>query len=440
MTLLAPAERRWQFWIDRGGTFTDVVARRPDGSLATAKLLSENPEQYADAAVEGIRRLLGLRAGEPVTPAQVECVNMGTTVATNALLERKGEPTLLVTTRGFGDALRIGTQARPRLFDRHIVLPEGLYARVVEADERLAVDGSVVQPLDEAALASALREAVADGLRACAIVFMHGWRHSAHEAAAARLARQAGFAQVSVSHEVSPLLKLVPRGADGRGGGLHGLATDLVANAAVVLGEEEGCLRLEDLGRALVLVVRLHARRLAFSHGSNLLLLTLGLGLARVGLLAGGRAARRSELLPGLRRRANTAPVLVRCDLHANTTAFGLSARRAVAWFWWWIGLSWTSPRITTPAGGSATMSADEIWRAATGVPSVTRRPRPTAATVSVKQRLDLGRTGLETAAHLGIGCGFQLAHALSSAAIPIPSRHMSLPSAVETLFALAAS
>jgi len=203
---------RWQFWIDRGGTFTDLVGRAPDGSLHTLKLLSENPGHYADAAVEGIRRLLGLGPGEAVTPAQVECVKMGTTVATNALLERKGEPTLLVTTRGFRDALRIAYQARPRLFDRRVVLPELLYARVVEADERVGVDGEVLAPLDEAALARALGEAHAAGLRACAIVFLHGWRHSAHEQAAARLARAAGFAQVSVSHEVSPLMKFVSRG------------------------------------------------------------------------------------------------------------------------------------------------------------------------------------------------------------------------------------
>ena len=142
---LAP-DKRWQFWIDRGGTFTDIVAKRPnpDGSfsLITHKLLSENPEQYRDAAVAGIRHLLGLKAGEPVTPDLVECVKMGTTVATNALLERKGEPTLLVITRGFGDALRIGYQERPRLFDRHVVLPELLYSRVVEAHERVAADGA----------------------------------------------------------------------------------------------------------------------------------------------------------------------------------------------------------------------------------------------------------------------------------------------------------
>ena len=203
---------RWQFWIDRGGTFTDVVGRAPDGALHTLKLLSENPEQYPDAAVEGIRRLLGLRPGQPITPEQVDCVKMGTTVATNALLERKGEPTLLVTTKGFRDALRIAYQARPRLFDRRIVLPELLYAQVVEADERVGAHGEVIAPLDEAALRAGLQQALDTGIRACAIVFLHGWRFTAHEAAAARIAREMGFTQVSVSHEVSPMMKLVSRG------------------------------------------------------------------------------------------------------------------------------------------------------------------------------------------------------------------------------------
>ncbi len=203
---------RWQFWIDRGGTFTDIVARRPDGTLATVKLLSENPEHYRDAAIEGIRRLLGLKAGESITPDQVECVKMGTTVATNALLERKGDRTLLVTTRGFRDALRIAYQARPRLFDRRILLPELLYEQVVEADERVGADGEVVQALDEAALRAAMAEAFASGIRACAVVFMHGYRYPAHEQAAGRIARELGFTQVSVSHEVSPLMKLVARG------------------------------------------------------------------------------------------------------------------------------------------------------------------------------------------------------------------------------------
>jgi 5-oxoprolinase (ATP-hydrolysing) len=203
---------RWQFWIDRGGTFTDIVGKRPDGGLVTLKLLSENPEQYRDAAVAGIRRLLGLVEGERITPALVDCVKMGTTVATNALLERKGEPTLLVTTRGFRDALRIAYQDRPRIFDRHIVLPELLYARVVEAQERVAADGGVIEPLDEAQLRTELKQAFDDGLRSVAIVFLHGWRFTSHEDTAARLAEETGFTQISVSHGVSPLMKLVSRG------------------------------------------------------------------------------------------------------------------------------------------------------------------------------------------------------------------------------------
>jgi 5-oxoprolinase (ATP-hydrolysing) len=204
--------QRWQFWIDRGGTFTDVVGRAPDGALHTLKMLSENPEQYADAAVEGIRRLLGLAPGELVTAERVECVKMGTTVATNALLERKGDRTVLVITQGFRDALRIATQARPKLFERHIVLPELLYERVIEAQERVGAQGEEVLDLDLAALRTQLQAAHADGLRACAIVFLHGYRYTAHELAAERMAREIGFTQVSVSHKVSPLMKLIPRG------------------------------------------------------------------------------------------------------------------------------------------------------------------------------------------------------------------------------------
>ena len=203
---------RWQFWIDRGGTFTDIVGRRPDGRLVTHKLLSENPERYRDAAVAGIRHLLGLKPGEPVTPAQVACVKMGTTVATNALLERKGEPTLLVTTAGFRDALRIAYQNRPRLFDRQILLPELLYSRVIEAQERVGAQGELLQALDEAHLRERLWAAFDAGLRSVAIVFLHGWRFTAHEAAAARIAREVGFTQISTSHETSPLMKFVSRG------------------------------------------------------------------------------------------------------------------------------------------------------------------------------------------------------------------------------------
>ncbi len=202
----------WQFWIDRGGTFTDIVARRPDGVLLTHKLLSENPEQYRDAAVAGIRHLLGVPGGAPVPVECIDAVKMGTTVATNALLERKGEPTLLVTTRGFRDALRIAYQNRPRIFERNIVLPELLYARVVEADERVGARGEVERTLDEAQLERDLRAVHADGLRSVAIVFMHGYRYTQHELAAERIARAVGFAQISVSHKASPLMKLVSRG------------------------------------------------------------------------------------------------------------------------------------------------------------------------------------------------------------------------------------
>ncbi len=212
MTSTPRIDPRWQFWIDRGGTFTDIVGKRPDGTLITHKLLSENPEQYRDAAVAGIRHLLGLQAGEPVTPELVECVKMGTTVATNALLERKGEPTLLVTTRGFRDALRIAYQNRPRLFDRRIALPELLYSDVIEAQERLGAHGDVLQALDENALRADLQAAHGRGLRSVAIVFMHGYRFTAHEQAAARIAREIGFTQISTSFETSPMMKFVSRG------------------------------------------------------------------------------------------------------------------------------------------------------------------------------------------------------------------------------------
>ena len=200
----------WQFWIDRGGTFTDVVARRPDGALVTRKLLSDNPGHYHDAAIAGIRALAGIDPGAAVTG--VDTVRMGTTVATNALLERKGDRTLLVVNRGFRDALRIGYQTRPHLFDLHIVLPEMLYERVAEVDGRVAANGEVLAPLDEAGAEAALRAAYADGIRSVAIVLMHGYRHPEHELAVAGLARATGFVQVSTSYETSPLMKLVGRG------------------------------------------------------------------------------------------------------------------------------------------------------------------------------------------------------------------------------------
>src|SRR6266566_2067940 len=172
----------WEFWIDRGGTFTDVVARRPDGRVAACKLLSEDPGRYDDAVVAGIRRLLGVAAADPVPADRIGVVRLGTTVATNALLERKGEPTVLVITRGFADALRIAYQNRPRIFDRDIVLPELLYSRVIEASERLDARGRVVLPLDEDAIERDLRRAQEEGFRAVAVVCMHGYRYPRHEA------------------------------------------------------------------------------------------------------------------------------------------------------------------------------------------------------------------------------------------------------------------
>ncbi|MCC7280777.1 MAG: hydantoinase B/oxoprolinase family protein [Acetobacteraceae bacterium] len=202
----------WQFWIDRGGTFTDIVARAPDGGLSTHKLLSENPEAYRDAAIAGIRRVLGVAAGAPIPVGSIEAVKMGTTVATNALLERKGERVLLLVNRGFRDALRIGYQARPRLFDLDIKLPEMLYEQVEEISGRLDAAGAEIEPLDEASTRALLRAARAKGIGAVAIVLMHAWRNPAHEDAVAGWARDEGFSQVTPSHEASKLIKWVGRG------------------------------------------------------------------------------------------------------------------------------------------------------------------------------------------------------------------------------------
>jgi 5-oxoprolinase (ATP-hydrolysing) len=202
----------WEFWIDRGGTFTDVIGRRPDGTLVTQKLLSENPEAYRDAAVAGIRQLLGLAAEAAIPSERIAAVKMGTTVATNALLERKGERTLLLITKGFRDALRIGYQARPKIFAKHIIKPDMLYERVVEVDERVRADGTVERPLDLAGVRAELERALADGIGAVAVVLVHAYRHSDHEKQVVALAREIGFPQVSASHEVSPLIKLVGRG------------------------------------------------------------------------------------------------------------------------------------------------------------------------------------------------------------------------------------
>ncbi len=206
------SDGKWHFWIDRGGTFTDVVARTPDGEIRAAKLLSENPGAYDDAALAAIRQFLGVAGEAPIPSERIASVKMGTTVATNALLERKGDRTVLVITRGLADQLEIGTQARPEIFAKRIVKPEMLYARVIEADERVRADGTVEQRLDLGALEGELRKARGAGIDAVAIVFMHAYAYPEHERQAVALARDIGFSQVSASHEVSPLIKIVPRG------------------------------------------------------------------------------------------------------------------------------------------------------------------------------------------------------------------------------------
>lgn len=198
----------WQFWVDRGGTFTDVIARAPDGAVTTVKLLSENPGQYDDAAIAAIRQVTGVAEG-PLPPLELR---IGTTVATNALLEHKGEPTCLAITRGFGDALRVGYQERPELFVRNIELPAPLYADVVEIVERVDADGHVLAMLDAGKARADLQAAFDRGFRSIAIVLMHGYRYPAHEEELAQIAAAIGFTQISVSHRVAPLIKLVGRG------------------------------------------------------------------------------------------------------------------------------------------------------------------------------------------------------------------------------------
>ncbi len=202
----------WHFWIDRGGTFTDIVARDPSGNILTKKLLSENPARYKDAAIAGIHEFLNLQPGDAIPDNAIGAVKMGTTVATNALLERKGARVLLLTNRGFADLLRIGNQARPRLFDLDIKLPSMLYERAVEIPGRMAVDGTEIEPLDEAAALTALKAAKVDGIESVAVALIHAWKYPDHEKRLGELAQEAGFTQISLSHIASPLLRLVPRG------------------------------------------------------------------------------------------------------------------------------------------------------------------------------------------------------------------------------------
>lgn len=210
--MTATTRGQWQFWIDRGGTFTDIVARAPDGEMRSAKLLSDSPEQYEDAAIEGIRRMLKLDDGEPMPDACIEHVRMGTTVATNALLERKGEPTALITTRGFRDALFIGHQTRPEIFALDIRRPEQLYDCVVEIDERIDADGSVIVEPDDDSVRRKLHALRQTGIKALAVVFVHGYRYTQHEARVGAIARELGFGQISLSHEASPLIRFIGRG------------------------------------------------------------------------------------------------------------------------------------------------------------------------------------------------------------------------------------
>ena len=203
---------RWQFWIDRGGTFTDVVARTPDGRVVTHKLLSDNPERYADAPLQGMHDLLDLAPDVPLPGEAVEAVKMGTTVATNALLERKGDRVALLVTEGFGDTLRIAYQNRPDIFARHIRLPELLYEQVIEVPGRFDADGEELVPLDLGAAEEGLRRVFESGIRAVAIVLMHGYRYPDHERRVADAAYAMGFTQISASHEVSPVMKMVSRG------------------------------------------------------------------------------------------------------------------------------------------------------------------------------------------------------------------------------------
>jgi 5-oxoprolinase (ATP-hydrolysing) len=241
-----PAQQlRWQFWVDRGGTFTDIVARRPDGKLVTHKLLSEYPERYDDAVTQGMRDMLGLKTGDPLPVEQIEVIKMGTTVATNALLERKGARTALAITRGFADQLRIGYQDRPDIFAMRIDLPDLIYEQVVEIDERIGAHGEVLQAPDEALLRRQFASLREQGIDAIAIVLMHAYRYPQHELRLRALAEEAGFTQISVSHQVSPLMKIVGRGdttvVDAY---LSPVLRDYVSRVSAEVGSDRGDVRI----------------------------------------------------------------------------------------------------------------------------------------------------------------------------------------------------
>ncbi len=275
-------EVSWQFWIDRGGTFTDIVARTPDGRLIAHKLLSEAPERYRDAAAAGICHLLGLDPDRPIPPGLIAAVKMGTTVGTNALLTRSGEPVLLLVTAGFADQLEIGDQARPDIFALRIVKPAPLYHRVIEVQERIDATGAVVRPLDEDDLRSKLSQGLREGFRACAIAFLHSWRNPAHERRAGGMARELGYQQVSLSHAVSPLIKFLPR-AETAGLDAH-LSPPVRRYVASVAAELPADTRLEFMQSSggLVAAERFHGRDSVLSGPAGGLV-----GMVKAGLAAG---------------------------------------------------------------------------------------------------------------------------------------------------------
>lgn len=353
---MASSHDGWQFWVDRGGTFTDVVARLPDGRLDAMKLLSTAPGRYEDATLSGIRALL---ARHGAAGARIDRVRVGTTVATNALLERRGARTLLVTTAGLGDALAIGTQERPQLFRRHIELPVPLYERVVEARERIDADGRLLEALDEAALADLLCAARADGLDSVAIVFLHAWRHPAHEQAAARLARAAGFTAVAVSHEVAPLEGFIARGQTTVA---EAFLAPLVSRYVAALGEG-----LAALGPGIALeLMQSHgglAPAAAF-RGTNGVLSGPAGGL--VGMVQTGRAAGFDRLI-GFDMGGTSTDVSVYDGAYARRTELSIAGVR----------LAVPALDVHTVAAGGGSLLRFDAGRLAVGPESAGAVPGP---------------------------------------------------------------